>query len=70
MSFSHDTRLNDLRAKVKTGERLSFEDGVALFATGTWLPIETVTVAGLESARPSPALKVKLSLPLAPELGV
>src|SRR5438093_9148808 len=33
MGFSHDTRLHDIRAKVKTGERLSFEDGVALFNT-------------------------------------
>ena len=33
MSFSHDTRLHDISAKVKTGERLSFEDGVALFGT-------------------------------------
>src|SRR6201988_4387310 len=33
MSFSHDTKLNDISAKVKTGERLSFDDGVALFAT-------------------------------------
>src|SRR5262249_9848899 len=31
MSFSHDTRLNDISAKVKTGERLSFEDGLVLF---------------------------------------
>src|SRR2546421_3961312 len=33
MSFSHDIRLHDISAKVKTGERLSFEDGVALFNT-------------------------------------
>src|SRR5215475_15688455 len=33
MSFSSDTKLNDICAKVKTGERLSFDDGVALFAT-------------------------------------
>src|SRR5437773_12463229 len=33
MSFSHDTKLNEISAKVKTGERLSFADGVALFAT-------------------------------------
>src|SRR5947209_17417051 len=33
MSFSHDTKLNDITAKVETGERLSFDDGVALFAT-------------------------------------
>src|SRR5207249_389063 len=33
MSFSHDPILHDISAKVKTGERLSFEDGVALFAT-------------------------------------
>src|SRR6184192_2777593 len=31
MSFSHDTKLNEISAKVKTGERLSFHDGVALF---------------------------------------
>src|SRR5437588_6082305 len=33
MSFSHDTKLNEISAKVKTGERLSFADGVALFAS-------------------------------------
>ena len=33
MSFSHDTKLSDICAKVKTGERLSLEDGVALFNT-------------------------------------
>src|SRR5437870_7341267 len=33
MSFSHDTKLNEISAKVKTGERLSFADGVALLAT-------------------------------------
>src|SRR5260370_18318293 len=33
MSFSYDSRLNDISAKVKTGERLSFEDGVAVFGT-------------------------------------
>ncbi|MGZ8842473.1 MAG: radical SAM protein, partial [Pyrinomonadaceae bacterium] len=33
MSFSTDTKLNDICAKIKTGERLSFDDGVALFAT-------------------------------------
>jgi aminodeoxyfutalosine synthase len=33
MSFSHDTQLNDISAKVNRGERLSLADGVALFAT-------------------------------------
>jgi aminodeoxyfutalosine synthase len=33
MSFSHDPKLNEISAKVATGERLSFDDGVALFAT-------------------------------------
>src|SRR4051812_20959919 len=33
MSFSHDQKLCDISAKVKTGERLSFDDGVALFNT-------------------------------------
>src|SRR6266436_1406027 len=33
MSLSHDIRLNEISAKVSVGERLSFEDGVALFAT-------------------------------------
>jgi len=33
MSFSHDPKLSDICAKVKTGERLSFDDGVALFNT-------------------------------------
>jgi aminodeoxyfutalosine synthase len=33
MNFSHDPKLIELAAKVEAGERLSFEDGVALFAT-------------------------------------
>ncbi|HEU5239840.1 MAG TPA: hypothetical protein VFU37_22095, partial [Pyrinomonadaceae bacterium] len=33
MSFSYDSKLCDISAKVKTGERLSFEDGVTLFTT-------------------------------------
>ncbi len=33
MEFSHDPRLNELAEKVEAGERLSFEDGLALFAT-------------------------------------
>ena len=33
MSFSHDSKLCDLSAKVKMGERLSFDDGLALFHT-------------------------------------
>ena len=33
MSFSHDTQLNEISVKVNNGERLSLEDGVALFAT-------------------------------------
>src|SRR5688572_20399572 len=33
MSFSHDPKLNEISAKVRTGQRLTFEDGVALFST-------------------------------------
>ena len=33
MNFSHDPRLNELASKVEAGERLSFEDGVALLAS-------------------------------------
>jgi aminodeoxyfutalosine synthase len=33
MIFSHDNKLNELAARVEAGERLSFEDGVALFQT-------------------------------------
>jgi aminodeoxyfutalosine synthase len=33
MRFSHDPKLNELAARVEAGERLSFEDGVALFRT-------------------------------------
>ena len=33
MKFSHDPKLNELAAKVAAGERLSFADGLALFAT-------------------------------------
>ncbi len=33
MQFSHDPRLNELAAQVAAGERLSFADGLALYAT-------------------------------------
>ena len=33
MSFLHDIKLCDINAKVKMGERLSFDDGLALFHT-------------------------------------
>jgi aminodeoxyfutalosine synthase len=33
MDFSHDSNLNQIAARVVDGERLSFEDAVALFAT-------------------------------------
>jgi aminodeoxyfutalosine synthase len=33
MRFSHDPQLNELAMKVEAGERLSFADGLALFAT-------------------------------------
>ncbi len=33
MNFSYDPKLNELAAKVEAGERLTFEDGVALFAS-------------------------------------
>ena len=33
MNFSHDQRLNDLAARVEAEERLSFDDGLALYAT-------------------------------------
>ena len=33
MFLSHDEQLNRLAAKVEAGERLSFEDGIALYAT-------------------------------------
>jgi aminodeoxyfutalosine synthase len=33
MDFSHDPNLNDLATKIAGGERLSFADGLALFAT-------------------------------------
>ncbi|MGI9106378.1 MAG: CofH family radical SAM protein, partial [Pyrinomonadaceae bacterium] len=33
MNFSHDAKLNDLAAQVEAGERLSFADGLALYAT-------------------------------------
>jgi aminodeoxyfutalosine synthase len=33
MRFSHDARLNEVAARVEAGQRLSFEDGVTLFAT-------------------------------------
>jgi len=33
MNISHDPKLNEISAKVRTGERLSFDDGLALFNT-------------------------------------
>jgi len=33
MNFSHDPKLNELAAKVEAGERLTFADGMALYAT-------------------------------------
>ncbi|HZB46550.1 MAG TPA: hypothetical protein VE360_14945, partial [Pyrinomonadaceae bacterium] len=33
MNFSHDPKLVELAAKVEAGERLTFADGLALFAT-------------------------------------
>jgi 2-iminoacetate synthase ThiH len=33
MNFSHDNTLNELAYKIEAGERLSFEDGMALFST-------------------------------------
>ena len=33
MNFSHDPQLNRLAPKVEAGERLSFADGMALYAT-------------------------------------
>ncbi len=33
MNFSHDNTLNELADKIEAGERLSFEDGLALFAS-------------------------------------
>ena len=33
MFLSHDEKLNDIEIRVEAGERLSFEDGVALYAT-------------------------------------
>ena len=33
MKFSHDNKLNEIAARTIAGERLSFEDGVALYAT-------------------------------------
>lgn len=34
MNFSHDPNLNDIAAKVERGERLTFDDGLNLYATG------------------------------------
>jgi aminodeoxyfutalosine synthase len=33
MNFSHDQRLNRIAARVEAGERLTFDDGLALYAT-------------------------------------
>ena len=33
MNFSHDDKLNEIEKLVTSGKRLSFEDGLALYAT-------------------------------------
>ena len=33
MNFSHDDKLNEIASRVESGDRLSFDDGLALFAT-------------------------------------
>src|SRR6476660_10197797 len=33
MNFSHDEKLNEIATRVNAGERLSFADGLALYAT-------------------------------------
>ena len=33
MTFSHDQTLAEIASRVEAGERLTFDDGVALFAT-------------------------------------
>src|SRR5688572_31091032 len=33
MTFSHDEKLNEIASRASKGERLTFEDGVALYAT-------------------------------------
>ena len=33
MTFSHDSKLNDIAARALAGERLAFADGVALYET-------------------------------------
>ena len=33
MTFSHDPKLNEIEKLVTNGERLSFEDGLALYVT-------------------------------------
>jgi aminodeoxyfutalosine synthase len=33
MSFSHDSKLNDIATRVNEGERLTFNDGIALYST-------------------------------------
>ena len=33
MTFSHDDKLNEIEKSVTSGKRLSFEDGLALYAT-------------------------------------
>ncbi len=33
MNFSHDDKLNEIAERAAAGERLSFEDGLALYAT-------------------------------------
>ena len=33
MNFSHDEQLNDIANRVETSSRLSFADGLALYAT-------------------------------------
>ena len=41
MNFSHDDKLNEIAERTIAGERLSFEDGLALYASHFARAIET-----------------------------
>jgi len=56
MNISHDPKLNEISAKVQTGERLTFEDGVALFSTDDltrWAKLPTQCAGKSMAARPT-----------------
>ena len=47
MNFSHDDKLNEIAERTIAGQRLSFEDGLALYATGDLPALGPIALAGV-----------------------